>query len=84
MDNFKMKQINSRRSDYILWGVLAILMVCIIVYSINYGVGIKQENKELREAIIKLQEGYNNQYATMVEGANQLYISLKECRELND
>jgi len=68
---------DNRRSDYMVWVVLAILMLGILVYSINYSLDMREENKALKQALIE-QEGVR---VLMVDGANKLYRSLRECRE---
>lgn len=57
--------------------VIAILLILSII-----GWVIDEEKDNLREGQLKQQIfDYESRYVAMVDGANRLYTSLKECRE---
>lgn len=68
------------KEQLIIYSIFAIIVLIGIAFFSGEYMDTKKENQELKQAIIQLQQDYNSQYATMVQGANELYLSLKECR----
>lgn len=60
--------------------VVAILLIISVIWWV-----IDEERDNLREGQLKVMIiDYESRYVTMVDGANRLYTSLKECRERED
>lgn len=80
MDKNKMNNKKNYKEQLIIYSIFAIIVLIGIAFFSGEYMDTKKENQELKQAIIQLQQDYNSQYATMVQGANELYLSLKECR----
>ena len=78
------KEKRNYKEQLMLYALFAVIVLIGIFAFTGEYLDTKKENQELREAIIKLNDDWNSQYAPMVKGANEVYARLKECRQLNE